>query len=277
MSKRNYLNNSEAYVDLCFWKLEIYAYGDKTIKPSDRIGNAICLTTKGLSRHSKFNGYTWKEDMIANGIESMIKGMFNFNEQEFTNPHGYMSMSAENAFLQTMEKEDRELLATYKTFLVNHREEFEDGGLINTSVDEKFVQDMADKVTEIEASIERKKQRRKLLKLKRDLSPLTQLVYGDDYIDMIDEEIKKTESFYASNKINYGERGKLLISEDIIRKELGIELGTLCVGDVVDFLKLKRQMELDENMKMIENGNVYVDITFLKVEGKNFVNIEWGN
>lgn len=274
MSKRiNYLDNDETYIELCFWKLKIYAYNDTNIRPPDELGRAIQLTTEGMSRHVKFHRYTWKEDMIGDGVESMIKGLFNFNEQKFKNPHAYMSMSAENAFLQRMEKEDRELLATYKTFLRDRKDDFEREGFINTRDDEKFVQDMADKVTEIESSINRKKYRRKMLKLKRDLSPLAEMVYGDDYIDKINQEIKKTETFYTSKKINYGERGRILITVESIKEELGIKLGSICVGDVVDFLVEKRQMNVDEDMNF---DGAFVDINFITIDGVEFVDINWG-
>lgn len=271
---RNYLDNTDTYIELCFWKIEIYAFKDKSIKPSDTIGNAIRLTTEGLSKHSNFNGYTWKEDMIGNGIESMIKGLNNFDEQKFMNPHGYMSMSAENAFLQTMEKEDRELLATYKTFLINHRDNFENEGFISSAIDEKFVQDMSDRVTSIEGSIERKKVRRKLLKMKRELTPLSYMVFGEDISEKIDDEIKKSESFYKNRIIDYQERGRLLIKLDTIKEAMGIKVGTVCVGDVTDYLYKFRKMEIDENQKM--NNGSYVDITFIEYDNNDFVDIKWG-
>lgn len=267
--KRNYVDNSEMYIEMCFWKLKRYAFDSEVIKPSDSIGEAIRLTTEGLARHKSFRRYTsnWKEDMIASGITSMIKGIWNFNEQKYTNIHSYMTRSAKNAFLQTKEKEDKELLTTYSMYLDEHRD-----FVPMDYVDEKFVQDLSDKASSIKESIERKKHRRKLMKMKREITPLDQIVY-DNYEQRLDEEIKKTETFYTSKKIEYGERGRILITVERLKKEMGIELGSICVGDVIEFLSEKRQMEIDENMKL---GCSVVDINFVVIDGVEFVDINWG-
>lgn len=271
----HYLDRDEVYIDICFWKTKIYAYDDTSIRPPDSIGEPIQLSTEGLSRRVNFYRYTWKEDMVGNGIESMVKGMFNFNEQKWFNPHAYMSRAAENAFLQTLEKENRELLATYKTFLTSYKEDYENEGYISSTDNEQFVQDMQNKVVELEEKINRKKVRRKLLKMKRDMkrSPLTDMVFGDDVYEKIDDEIKKTETFYSNREVSYGERGKLLIRVKDIKEEMKIEIGSLCVEDIIEYMTKFRNMDIDEEQKM---GNLYVDITFLTIDDVEYVEVSWG-
>lgn len=271
--KTNYLDNEEIYIELCHWKFKMYALGTKNIKSTDKIGQAISLTTEGLSRHCSFFMYTWKEDMIGNGIESMIKGMFNFKEMDYMNPHGYISKSAENAFLQTLEREERTLLATYKMFLDNYKDSMEEEGFISSQEDVQYVQEMVDRVKKIEDGIARNKKRRKLLKWKREMTPLAKLVYGDDIIEKIDNELKETETFYNSVTINYKDRGRIMILESVIKQSLSLPHDkNLQVCDVVEYMASNRNFEIDENMKM---KNSYVDITFMDYEGEKYVDIKW--
>jgi len=274
-SSNNYLDNEDIYIEICHWKFKMYVMGNKNIKATDKLGEAIYLTTEGLGRHTSFYRYTWKEDMIGNGVESMIKGMFNFNEQEYMNPHGYISKSAEYAFIQTKDKEERNLLATYKSFLENHKDIMEDEGYITSPLDIQYVQDMVDRVKKIEGRIERDKTRRKLLKLKRELSPLAKLVFGDDIIDKINDEIKSTEVPQRSVRVVYKDMGRMMIALEKIKSELKIDLDCeVTVGDVIEYLSKFRKFEVDENMKM---GDSYVDISFMKFEGEDFVDVKWQN
>lgn len=275
-TSNEYLNNKDIFKDICLWKLKLYAFEDKNIKLPDSIGDGIAKTSEGLSKHAKFNRYWFRDEMVADGIENIIKRMYNFNEQLYMNPHGYISMSCENTFLQRKEKEDLQELVICKYYIENIHDEFESQGLTNKQVDEEFIQDMIDRKESIEKSIENKKKRRKLQKMKRNLSPIVGFIINteDDIEEEINEKLKETDNFYNKETITMGERGKMMIRIEDIKRELGVESKkVLEVSDVVDYLVNIRKMPLNENKS--RGIHKYLRIDFIEYELSDFVEVEW--
>lgn len=113
-----YINNKQLYAAVCEWKRKCKEAGC-VVKQPDFIGLAIMKIAHGLSSYYKFVGYTqsWKEEMIADGVEASVKGLINFNEEKFDNPHAYITMMCYNAFIQRIKKEKREQAKKYNIFL----------------------------------------------------------------------------------------------------------------------------------------------------------------
>lgn len=70
---------------------------------SPRLGKMIFLLVEGLSNRGNWSGYTWKEDMVGEGILTIIKYCHNFTEGN--NAHAYLSKIAENTFKQYIAKQ----------------------------------------------------------------------------------------------------------------------------------------------------------------------------
>lgn len=149
--KNNYVNNKELYGAICSWKEECKAAGT-IVKQNDTIGRAILLISRGLSKRFNFSGYTpaWKEEMIGDGIEAAIKGLINFDETKYDNPHAYITMACFNAFIQRIKKERKQTAVKYSYF-INNVYDSRDPEMASIA-DETFIQDIYDKMTQYEAS-----------------------------------------------------------------------------------------------------------------------------
>ena len=114
----DYVNNKELYEEICRWKQQIAAEG-RQVPMSDQIGLAIMQISKNLSRRFNFSGYsqTWREEMIDDGIEAAVKGLINFDETKYKNPHAYITQACFNAFVQRIKKERTATAAKYKYFV----------------------------------------------------------------------------------------------------------------------------------------------------------------
>lgn len=151
LTKQNYVNNKELFAAICEWKKQCREAGT-IVKQSDLIGKAILLISKGLSNRFNFSGYTpaWKEEMIGDGIEASIKGLINFDETRFNNPHAYITQACFNAFIQRIKKERKQTAVKY-SFFINNVYDSKDPEMTSIA-DESFIQDIYDKMTQYEKS-----------------------------------------------------------------------------------------------------------------------------
>lgn len=173
--KLNYVNNKELYKAICEWKQKCKEAGPGVIvRQNDEIGKAILLISQGLSKRFNFSGYTasWKEEMISDGIEAAIKGLINFDETKYNNPHAYITQACFNAFVQRIKKERKELAKKY-SFFVNHVYDSCDSDMASIA-DESFIQDIYDKMTQYENSV-------KVQPKEKETSehPTLEFLYGD--------------------------------------------------------------------------------------------------
>lgn len=155
----DYVNNKELLASITKWKQALYANTDpnKIVRQDNTIGEAIILIANRLSKRFNFSGYTssWKEEMISDGIEAAIKGLHNFDETKYTNPHAYITTACFNAFVQRIKKERRENAKKYSYF-VNHVYDSDDSDM-NAIADEAFIQDIHNKINDYELSTKAQK------------------------------------------------------------------------------------------------------------------------
>ena len=175
----NYVNNKELYKSICAWKEKCReseaAGGPLVVKQNDTIGLAIMLIAEGLSKRFNFSGYTqsWKQEMISDGIEAAIKGLINFDETKYDNPHAYITQACFNAFVQRIKKERKEMAKKYSYFVHNVYDSRDDDMV--ALADETFIQDIYDKMTQYEESVKAQPKEQ----AKAD-GPNLDFLYGDE-------------------------------------------------------------------------------------------------
>lgn len=81
----------------------------------DYIGKCILLIARRLSTAGNFCNYSYRDEMISDGVENAIKyGIKNFSVEKTTNPFGYFSQIMYWAFVRRIKKEQRELYVKHK-------------------------------------------------------------------------------------------------------------------------------------------------------------------
>lgn len=95
---------------------ECKAEGKSSPRIPEYIGECILKIATRLSYKSNFILYTYKEDMIGDGIENCISYMHNFNPEKSNNPFAYFTMIIYNAFLHRIAKEHKQTYVKYKVF-----------------------------------------------------------------------------------------------------------------------------------------------------------------
>lgn len=116
---RHYVNNKTLYENMVKYKEALYtAKVHNKSKPRipEYVGECILLICNRLSFKPNFINYTYKDDMIADGIENCIMAVDNFNPDKSDNPFAYFTQIAFNAFLRRIAKEKKQTYIKHKNF-----------------------------------------------------------------------------------------------------------------------------------------------------------------
>ena len=166
MKKKQYVNNAD------FLKALIdYKEGCKTAKKNksepppipNYIGECFMKIAEGLSHKPNFINYTYRDEMISDGIENCLQYFDNFDPAKSKNPFAYFTQVIYFAFLRRISKEKKQLYVKYKATeqsgILNEFEmlEFEDG----TSKQFELYDNIAEFIENYEIAHEKKKEEKK--------------------------------------------------------------------------------------------------------------------
>ena len=73
------------------------------------IGECFLKIANHLSYRPNFINYTYKEDMISDGIENCLQYMDNFNPDKSNNPFAYFTQIIYYAFIRRIQKEKKQI------------------------------------------------------------------------------------------------------------------------------------------------------------------------
>lgn len=116
---KHYINNREFYEELCRYhelKVKALEAGEEIPPLTEKIGKAIIQIATRRCNSWNFVGYSdsWKQEMIANAIlVATIRG-HNFDPSKTNNPFAYFTQICNNAILEQLKAEKRQLYIKYK-------------------------------------------------------------------------------------------------------------------------------------------------------------------
>lgn len=115
--KQEYVNNKDFLAALISYKeLVEKSKEEDTARPRvpNYIGECIMKISTHLARKPNFINYTFKDDMIADGIENCLQYIDNFDPSKSSNPFAYFTQIIWYAFIRRIQKEKQVLYTKYK-------------------------------------------------------------------------------------------------------------------------------------------------------------------
>jgi len=88
--------------------------GDSKPQIPDYIGECIYQISNRLASKPNFSGYSYKDEMISDGLENAIQAIGNFNPEKSSNPFAYFTQIIWYAFLRRIDKEKKQLYIKHK-------------------------------------------------------------------------------------------------------------------------------------------------------------------
>lgn len=114
---RNYINNVDFYNAIVDYK-NTCAEAVASNKPKPRIPNYIgeCFIklSENLAKRPNFFGYSYRDEMISDGIENCLRYIENFNPEKTKNPFAYFTQILWWCFVRRIKKEKTQQYIKYK-------------------------------------------------------------------------------------------------------------------------------------------------------------------
>ena len=118
--KEHYVNNKDFLEAMKVYKKEVNkALKDKKPKPlvSNYIGSCFLKIANHLSYRPNFINYTFRDDMISDGIENCLQYLDNFNPAKSSNPFAYFTQIIYYAFIRRIQKEKKQVTIKQKLIM----------------------------------------------------------------------------------------------------------------------------------------------------------------
>lgn len=164
MASSHYVNNPDFLQALKDYKVKVKdaeASGEDRPQVTNYLGECILLIATRLSYKANFINYSYRDEMISDGIENCLRYIDNFDPDKYSNPFAYFTQIIYFAFLRRIAREKKQSIIKGKLIRDIPFESFElqghddDGHFTNSYID--FMQSNGT----FDDSIERKKEKKK--------------------------------------------------------------------------------------------------------------------
>lgn len=116
-TKRHYVNNKDFYEAIVAYKTKLKDNPEARIP--DYIGQCIFAICTKLSTKPNFIGYSFRDEMISDGVENCIASVNGFDPEKSSNPFAYFTQIAWNAFIRRISKEKKQQYIKHKNMVNN--------------------------------------------------------------------------------------------------------------------------------------------------------------
>lgn len=120
-TKNYYIKPKELHEIMCEYReAAILAEAEGREKPlvPDKVGRAIQDIAHRLSTRGNFRYYSYREEMIMDGVEKCLRYIDNYDHKKYDNPFSYFTKIVWYAFVYRIKKEKKQLAIKFKA--INH-------------------------------------------------------------------------------------------------------------------------------------------------------------
>ena len=110
--KAHYVDNKQLYAVMVEYKKAVNdseQSGDMKPQIPNYVGRCLLQIANRLATKPNFANYTFKDDMISDGIENCLQYMYNFNPDKSKNPFAYFTQIIYYAFIRRIQKEKKQI------------------------------------------------------------------------------------------------------------------------------------------------------------------------
>jgi hypothetical protein len=188
--KIHYVDNKEFFAALVAYREEC-ATAEKAGLDVPRINNYIgtCLLkiATHLSYKANFINYSFREDMILDGVENCILYLRNFDPEKSSNPFSYFTQITFYAFLRRIMKEKKQMYVRNKMIQAMAMDQFDVQEHDSDNLYSNQYLDFLQSNQDFDDYVERRKAEKALKKVRVPRNPLEELLEFDENDEGTDE------------------------------------------------------------------------------------------
>ena len=116
----HYVNNKEFLAAMVEYKKTVdkaQKAGKKNPRVPDYVGECFLKIANHLSYRPNFINYTFRDDMISDGIENCLQYLNNFDPEKSNNPFAYFTQIIFYAFVRRIQKEKKQVTIKHKLIM----------------------------------------------------------------------------------------------------------------------------------------------------------------
>jgi hypothetical protein len=142
----HYVDNKAFLQAMIEWKAKCKEAEEdnKRIPPvTNYIGECFLKIAQHLSYRPNFINYTYKDDMISDGIENCLQYCSNFNPEKSSNPFAYFTQIIYYAFIRRIQKEKKQTHVKNRIVAGSNYQSYDTmpGDSTSYSIDNSFAMD----------------------------------------------------------------------------------------------------------------------------------------
>jgi hypothetical protein len=180
--KREYVNNEEflkqllAYFEAC---KKAKAEGKEEPPIPEYIGECFYKIAENLSFKHNFMNYSFREEMVMDGVENCLLYFRNFDPAKSENPFSYFTQIVWYAFIRRIQKENKQAYVKYKIteqaglidmplMEIDDNSDIGEGDVFSRAQDPLMYTNMSEYIQNFEQKAEEKKKKRRKMKARKE-------------------------------------------------------------------------------------------------------------
>ena len=140
--KQHYVNNKHFLEAITEWKEKVKdaeSLGEDRPPVTDYIGECFLKIAQHLSFRPNFINYSYKEEMIGDGIENCLQYVNNFDPEKSKNPFSYFTQIIYYAFIRRIQKEKKQTHTKHKIIEKSMMATFDQNPLDDTNYGNQYM------------------------------------------------------------------------------------------------------------------------------------------
>ena len=189
--KEHYVNNKEFLQAMIEYRKSVNkALKEKQEKPpvTNYIGSCFLKIANHLSYRPNFINYTFRDDMISDGIENCLQYLDNFNPKTSNHPFAYFTQIIYYAFIRRIQKEKKQTTIKHRIITESNYDDM----TLQPGEDREFTNQFTEYLkknmpTDSQELIAKEIEKKKLKKIKKRTKSKSTLDYFMSYENSITE------------------------------------------------------------------------------------------
>jgi hypothetical protein len=170
--KVNYVDNQKFYQEIIEYHKQC-AEAKLNGKPEPRLSNYIGICIKSIAERlatkPQFINYSFREEMISDGIENSFLYFKDYDPNRGNNPFAYFTQVIYYAFVRRINKEEKNRYTMYKHFQESIIHQYDIGLLVDDSENNLLPKKLYDNINDFMGRFEEKELKKKMKRKEQKL------------------------------------------------------------------------------------------------------------